>query len=168
MFDQPTTICPAWARSAQPGHVVLFHFPTPIEPGPVLARPCLVLETPAVGIDVRLTLALGTPNIHQVRTGPHVYVRAPKELDSAGLQGRTWFDCYRILSVSVHNASFTNDQDATSPIVGCLSGGSFKQMQRVRDHLQTQREIAALSRREGALDLLMNREPTVVPSPKQD
>ena len=144
MLDHPKPIPVVWTQDVQRGDVVLFHFPSPAEPGPVLPRPCLVLDRTTTGGDVRLTLAPGKTATGTVRTSPHVSLKAPAEVLAAGLHVPVRFDLGMALTVSTRNASFANDMATGTPVLGPLTGASKEQMFRVLARLQAKRDMAEM------------------------
>ncbi|WP_407492355.1 hypothetical protein [Pseudooceanicola sp. MF1-13] len=171
MFDHPLSTPHAWADQAQVGDVLLFHFPSPDEPGPVLARPCLVIEESRNLRRRCLTLANSRPlwSISLVETS--IDVIRPAELAAAGLDQSTAFDAYRALLISVHNASFAIHPETGTPIIGRLIGDSYERMQSVRAYLSTQSRIADRHRQELDNDLsgrgVTPRKPTLPEFPEE-
>jgi hypothetical protein len=139
-----TAHTPTWQDAITWGDVVLFRFPIRLageEESPE-ARPCLVLDRPAIFNRRYLLIACGTDADPNANRGCEIDVRGA-EVKAVGLHRNTRFVAARRVRVPLDHPGLLVIGDTGSPILGKLSGQSFKRMNRVRARIFAEADMAA-------------------------
>jgi hypothetical protein len=147
MLDITTSTAPtpAWAKSLQPGDIVLFRFPC-AEENPNEApksRTCLVLETETRGDEISIHLAYGTSANTRANVGNEIHIETPEDMAAAGVRKPTRVVCDRRTWVTPDQPGWDINSRHPSPVVGRLSPRGVAQMNAIRAKLQARRDFAA-------------------------
>ncbi len=136
-----------WRTSLEPGHIVLFRFPTEEDGGPEPeARPCLILETPLIDGAPHAVIAYGTTAMGTSNRGFEVRLRKPSDHRRAGLDRQTRFVGSRRLTVPLTHRGWTISPTTGSFVLGRLSGPTQARMDAVRARPAAQADTAAWCR----------------------
>ncbi|SDG52421.1 hypothetical protein [Alloyangia pacifica] len=146
MFDQHPH---DWQQDLALGDVVLFRFPTtedvPDGETPKM-RPCLVLDTPRLGLHRFAKLAYGTSAYGNSNRGREVSIRQPTSIEAAGLDRPSRFTLERTLLVSLDHPGFEAEKHG-DPRIGRLDEGLMERLHALRARMQAAADIAADHRR---------------------
>ena len=135
---------PEWRSLIRPGDIVVYRFP--VAEGPEAskapkARPCLVMEIETLGGRPFATIAYGTSARSGANRGYEVPVLRAADHAAAGLHRPTRFVGFRRLLVSLQNGGFVTSAATGSPVIGRLSEGPLRRLDRVRARIQAERDM---------------------------